>query len=256
MIKALVNAAQGKRGMGYIHAPLPDSVKPLHTLIGASSILPESASVWDPRVSAKYQSATDACLGFSVAQAWRLSALKRGLDCPDLSGLFPYKLGRASIGMDSVDAGMTYGAMTAAVERFGLASEESYPFSLLKVNFNVTASALHDAYDRRGVRGIYSIDNGDTDGVRRSLSKGIPLVGAFQVDGYFMQNIGPELIDLPGGPILGNHAVVIVDYAADGTFGILNHYDIVWRNLGRARFTERYMKASMGFVALDLGGAA
>lgn len=256
MIRALFNAAQGKRGMGYVHAPLPESVKPLHTLIGMSSILPPGSSVRDSRVSAKFQSSTDSCLGFSVAQAWRLSALKLGQDCPDLSGLFPYKLGRASIGLGDTDGGMTYGAMTAAVERFGLASEASYPFNVLKVNFNVTGTALHDAYDRRGVRGIYSIDKEDTDGVRRALSKGIALVGAFQVDSYFMQNTGPELIDVPDRNILGNHAVVIEDYAADGSFGILNHYDLVWRNLGRARFTERYMKASLGFVALDLGVTA
>lgn len=253
MIKALFLAAQGQRGMGYVHDKMPDGVRPLHTLIGVSSILPPSASVRDSRVSPKNQSSTDSCLGMSSAQAWRLSALKLGLDCPELSGLVPYKLGRASIGMADQDNGMTYGGAVAAVTRFGMASEESYPFSVLKVNWNIPATALHDAYDRRGVRGIYSIDPGDANGVRRALAKGISVIGAWAVDAAFMKNAGDTLIDVPTGPILGYHSMVIEDYDADGSFGILNHYDIVWRLNGRCRFTEAMTNKSMGFLAFDLG---
>lgn len=253
MIRAILRAAQGQRGMGYLHDKMPESVKPLHTLIGSSSILPPSASVRDSRVTPKDQSATDSCLGQSGAQAWRLSALKLGLDCPDLSALVPYKLGRASMGMGNQDVGMTFGALTAAVERFGVASEESYPFSVLKVNFNIPERAFHDAYDRRGVRGIYSIDAGDAEGVRRATAKGICVIGAWAVDAAFQKNDGDTLIDVPKGPIIGYHSMVIEDYAADGTSGILNHYGIQWRLNGRCRFTEAMIKKSMGFLAFDLG---
>lgn len=253
MIKALALAAVGQRGLGYIHAPMPESVKPLSGLIGSSSVLPPSASVRDLRVSAKSQLSTDSCLGMSVAQAWRISALRLGQDCPDLSGLMPYKLGRASMGLGDQDNGMSFGGATAAVERFGLCSEESFPFSIVKVNFNIPASALHDAYDRRGVRGIYAIDPGDADGVRRAIDQGICVVGAWTVNAAFQKNDGPTLIDAPDGDAIGYHAMPIEDYQADGTFGLLNHYDITWRLNGRCRFTERYMKASMGFLAFDLG---
>lgn len=253
MIKALFLAAQGQRGMGYVHDQMPESVKPLQALIGVGSVLPPSASVRDSRVTPKDQMSTDSCLGMSGAQAWRLSALKLGLDCPELSGLVPYKLGRASMGMGDQDSGMTFGALAAATERFGMASEESYPFSVFKVNFNITASALHDAYDRRGVRGIYSIDPGDAGGVRRALSKGICVIGAWALDAAFQKNDGDSLIDVPTGPIIGYHSMVIEDYAADGTFGILNHYGIQWRLNGRCRFTEAMLQKSMGFMAFDLG---
>lgn len=255
MIQAILRAAQGVRGMGYLHDRMPDGVLPLQTLIGSSSslVLPASASVRDYRVTPKDQSSTDSCLGQSGAQAWRLSALKLGLDCPDLSGLFPYKLGRASMGMGNQDSGMTYAALTAGVERFGMASEESYPFSTLKVNANVSAEALHDAYDRRGTRGIYSIDAGDADGVRHALVKGICVIGAWALDAGFMKADGDTLIDVPTGPIIGYHSMVIEDFAADGTFGILNHYGIQWRLNGRCRFTEAMVKKSMGFLAFDLG---
>lgn len=253
MIKALTNFALGQRGHGYVHAPLPDSVKPLATLIGASSVLPSSATVRSALVGPKWQSATDSCLGMSGAQAYRLSSLARGIDCPDLSGLFPYKLGRASMGIEDEDNGMSFEGLMTAVERFGLAAEAAWPFNLMRVNARISGSALHDGYDRRGVRGYYSIDRADVDGVRRALASKICVIGAWAVDKMFELDSGPELIDTPDRDIAGNHAMPIEDYAPDGTFGLLNHYDTSWRSGGRCRFTEAYTRSSLGFMAFDVG---
>lgn len=253
MIKALINAVQGRRGHGYVHAPLPDTVRPLSTLIGDASVLPSSGTVRSALVGPKWQSATDSCLGMSAAQAFRISCLYRGIPCPDLSGLFPYKLGRASMGLEDNDVGMSFEAMMTAVERFGLCTEEAWPFNLMRVNMRPSGTAFHDGYDRRGVRGYYSIDPSDADGVRRAINKGITVVGAWAVDKMFELDSGPELIDTPTGNIAGNHAMPIEDYAPDGTFGLLNHYDTQWRNGGRCRFTEQYVKASLGFMAFDVG---
>lgn len=242
---------QVKKGRGFIEAPLV--AQPLTELIGAPAALPPSASVRDERVLAKYQSASDACLGFSAAQAFRLACLKKNIDCPDLSGLFPYKLGRASIGVEDIDAGMSFQATATAVTRFGLCSEAAWPFNLMHVNSRVSGSALHDGYDRRGLRGYYSIDRSDSDGVRHALARGIPVVGAWAVDQEFESNSGSVLIDTPSDAIVGNHAMVIEDYAADGTFGLLNHYDVGWRAGGRCRFTEQYVRSSLGFLAFDVG---
>ncbi len=253
MIKAAIGALRGQKGRGFIDAPLSPSTPHVSTLIGTEAALPPSASVRRPEVNAKYQSATDACLGFSAAQAFRLACLNRGIACPDLSGLFPYKLGRASMGLEDTDAGMSFEAMGTAVKRFGLCSEAAWPFNLMRVNSRPSGTAFHDAYDRRGLRGYYSIDRSDADGVRRALSKHLPVVGAWAVDRSFGIDSGPGLIDTPDRDIAGNHAMVIEDYAADGTFGILNHYDVTWRNGGRCRFTEGYVKASLGFLVFDEG---
>ncbi len=241
------------RGRGFIEAPFAPTTRPVSALIGAEPSYPLSASVRDDRVQAKYQSASDACLGFSAAQAFRLACLKKGIECPDLSGLFPYKLGRAFMGLEDADAGMSFEAMGTAVTRFGLCSEEVWPFSLLRINSRVSGTALHDAYDRRGLRGYYSIDRSDSVTVRHALSKGIPVVGAWPVNVDFEKDAGPALIDAPTGPTVGNHAMVIEDYGVDGSFGLLNHYGTSWRDNGRCRFTEAYVKASMGFVAFDVG---
>ncbi len=255
MIRALFNAAQGKRGTGFVHVPLPDSVKPLWNLIGSSSVLPSSGTVRNALVGPKWQSATDSCLGMAGAQAFRLSSLARGIPCPDLSGLYPYKLGRAAMGqgLEDTDAGLSFEGLMTASTRFGFASEESWPFNLMRVNTRVSGTALHDGYDRRGVRGYYRIDPGDLDGVRRAIDKKIAVVGAWAVDKMFQLDSGPELIDTPDRDITGNHAMVIEDYAPDGSFGILNHYDRSWRNGGRCRFTEQYTRSSLGFVAFDVG---
>jgi hypothetical protein len=188
----------------------------------------------------------------SGAQAFRLSALKRGIPCPDLSGLFPYKLGRASIGLEDTDAGMSFAALMAAT-RFGFASEEAWPFSVMSVNSRPSGTAYHDAYDRRGVRNYYSIDAADADGVRQALAKDIAVIGAWAVDKMFQLDSGPVLLDTPDRDIVGNHAMVIEDYAPDGSFGILNHYGDTWRDGGRCRFTEQYLKSGFGFLAFDVG---
>lgn len=254
MINALLNLAVRRRGFGYIHKPLPLDTKPLSTLIGAPAALPTSASVRRAEVGPKDQVGSDSCLGMSGAQAFRIASLQRGIVCPDLSGLFPYKLGRASLGIEDQDAGMSYDALLSAT-RFGFASEETWPFSMIRINARPTGTAFHDAYDRRGVRGYYRIDNDDADGVRHAIWKGIPVIGAWSVDQLFTVNSGPNLIDTPTGNIAGNHAMVIEDYAADGTFGLLNHYGEAWRNSGRCRFTEQYVRSSLGFIAFDVGSS-
>lgn len=156
------------------------------------------------------------------------------------------------MGMEDTDGGMSFQAVATAVTRFGLCSEEAWPFNLIRINSRVSGTALHDGYDRRGVRGYYSIDRSDSDGVRHALARGIPVVGAWAVDQAFESDAGPVLIDAPTGAIVGNHAMVIEDYQADGTFGLLNHYGVQWRMNGRCRFTSAYMKRSLGFLVFDL----
>jgi hypothetical protein len=192
----------------------------------------------------------------SAAQAYRLSALKRGIACPDLSGLFPYKLGRAFLGLEDTDGGMSFDAVKQAVTRFGLCSEAVWPFSLTRVNSRPSGTALHDAYDRRGLRGYYGIPKDDAESVRTAIAQGYAVIGAWAVDRPFEIDAGPTLIDSPTGDIAGNHSMVVESYYEDGSFGLLNHYSESWRDGGRCRFTERYMRQSLGFVVFDVGEGA
>lgn len=253
MIKTLLNAAQGQRGTGYIHAPLPPNTSHIDALIGSGSFaLPVASSIRNDAVQPKNQSASESCLGQSAAQAYRLSCLAKGISCPDLSALTTYSWGRASIGLQGQDIGMTMAAMLTAVKRFGIATETAWPFSLLNVNRNPSATALHSAYDRRGLRGYYSIAGDDAEGVRRALSKKFAVIGAWPVDAYFAVSSDSALVDAPSGATVGWHSMVIEDYRSDGTFGVLNHYGTSWRGNGRCRFTERYLRMSQTFVVFDV----
>lgn len=250
----VLRALQQKRGTGYVHADLP-SANRIHSqvLVGAAGVLPESASVRTPLVEAKDQAATNSCVGNAAVQAFRIASIARGAACPDLGALFPYKLGRAVMGLDRLDEGMTFSALLTAVTRFGFASEALCPFGIARVNLNPTATAYHDGYDRRGVRAYAEIDPADTRSIRQALARKVPLIGAWQLDSYFGAMSGPTLVDLPSGGFIGSHAMVIEDYAADGTFGLLNHYGENWRDGGRCRFTERYVKSASSIIAFDLG---
>ncbi len=240
-----------KRGFGCL--PAPFEAPHLDALIGlASDDLPASASIQSPFVQPKYQSSTNSCLGQSAAQAYRTTSLAHGIPCPDLSGLWSYKLGRAAMGIEDVDGGMTLSATLAAVQRFGIASEEAWPFRLMKVNARPSPAAFRDAYDRRGLRGIHAIGRDDDVGVRRAIARKYAVIGCFGIDAYFSLDSGPELIDLPIGQIIGYHAMVIEDFASDGSFGLLNHYGDSWRNNGRCRFTRRYVQASVGLAVMDV----
>lgn len=255
MLSTLIRAAQGQRGTGYVHAPLPTDTLHLDELIGSSlssDALPAEASVRNAAVQPKDQWASNSCLAQSAAQAYRLSCLAKGIACPDLAALPTYAWGRAAIGYQGQDIGMTFAAMLTAVKRFGIAAERDWPFSIVNVNRNPSATALHSAYDRRGLRGYYSIAGDDAEGVRRALSRKLAVIGAWPLDAYFGLSSEPALIDVPTGAIRGWHSVVVEDYRADGTFGILNHYGSNWRDNGRCRFTERYLRMSQQFVVFDV----
>lgn len=259
MIQTLLRALTQKRGTGYIHGELPSGTQHIDQLIGTMAMAspPSSASVASALVLPKDQIATNSCVGQSAAQGFRIACLARGIPCPDLSALFPYKLGRALMGVSSIDAGMTFSALLTSSARFGFASEALCPFSMLGVNANPTASAYHDGYDRRGVRGYYYIDPDDTDRVRKAIYARVPVLGAWFVDDDFTNSALSSLIDKPrdDARILGSHAMVCDGYNADGSFNLLNHYGMSWRDGGRCRFTTSYMKAASALIAMDVQGA-
>ena len=244
------------RRHGYVEEEF--KVAPAHVsmLIGVGSELPPSASVASALVAPKNQIGTDSCLGMAGAQAFRTACLARGIECPDLSGLFLYKLGRASMGTEDSDVGMSFPAMLEALTRFGIASEEAWPFAIDRVNTRPNVSAFRDANDRRGLRGYYTIDRSDVMTVRRAIAAKVPVIGAWALGKSFVPDLGPDLIDVPadGEEIVGLHAMLIERYEADGSFGLLNHYGVEWRSEGRCHFTERYVAQSLGFIAMDVGG--
>ena len=239
------------RGLGCRPDPADDRDQMIG-LLGAiaSSPPPSRGSVSDPRVGPKDQAGTNSCTGQAAAQGLRLAYLAAGLECPELSALDPYYRGRAEWGGQRVDDGSYLRATVKALQHGGCAGERDWPFSERAVNRRPSWAAARSAFDRRGLRGYYRCYS--PDDVRRAIAGGYPVIGGWEVDRAFVEHEGSGAIDVPRGEIVGGHAIVLEDYTADGTFGLLNSWGHSWGTNGRARVTEAWVASGRDLWALDV----
>lgn len=211
-LRTVLASKLGRRGLGYREDPPDNRDFPAQRLFGVSPP-PASASVLHPSVTPKDQGSSSACTGFSWSMALRMAYLRRGRDCPDLSASMIYYAARAEHGDTNVDAGSYLRSAAVAVMKFGAADEATSPFSLLRINSPPSFKAFHAAFDRRGMRGYFRIESGDTDGVRRAIASGSPVVGGWFIDQSFMDWNGRGAIGPQRGRKVGGHAVVLAEYA-------------------------------------------
>lgn len=250
----LWNRILGRPGLGCLPDPEDSRDRPLGVLLGAlaDSPPPASASVRSPLVGPKNQAGTNSCTGMGASQGLREAFLFRGVECPELSALFPYFLGRAEFGGERSDAGSYCRTTLKAVMRFGCAAESVWPFGAGKVNRQPSWGAFRSGHDLKGMRGYYRITGGDVDGVRRAIADGRPVVGGWEVDRAFTETSGPLVIGGALGPVIGSHAVVIDGYGGDGTFDLLNSWGSSWRNNGRAFVTEEFIARGRDLWAISV----
>lgn len=249
---SLVDRLFRRRGLGWLE-DVPDARdKPLDALLGAlaSSAPPASASVRSLFVVPKDQGGTSSCTGMAWPQAVRTDLLHRGVDCPELSGLFNYYAGRAETGRQKIDRGSTLRAAAKAIIRFGCAAESAWPFVAARVNKQPTFAAFRSAHDLRGLKGYFQIDGGDANSVRRTIAAGHPVVGGWDIDRAFQQADGSKVIEATSGAIIGGHAIMLESYEADGTFEILNSWGRSWAKEGRARVSESFISQGRNFWAV------
>ena len=241
-----------RRGLGCLEDSPDERDRQLGELLASSAHVPRSASVAHPLVQARDQRATSSCVGFAFSQAIRLAYLARGVDCPELSPLFAYYLSRAAHGVKAVDAGTYLRTCAHAIRQLGIASNEAWPFDTWKVNTAPTMRAHHSAHDRRGVRGYYRIPSGDTNGIRRAIAAGVPVVFGITVDEDFLDPRGPLLVERMNGRFVGGHAMVVESFHDGGTFTLLNSWGRGYRNDGRVDVTEDVMRMATDVWALEI----
>src|SRR6185436_13931099 len=185
------------------------------------------------------------------SQALRLAYLKRGIDCPELSALFLYRFAR-NLDATAGDDGTYLRSGARVVRELGCSAESAWPFAEVQVNAQPPFSADHDASDRSGVRAYYRITPGDSDGVRRALAAGLPVVGGWQVDEDFVRGDGRGIIDVQDRTrIAGGHAMAIVGYEP-GEFRLLNSWGPFFGEYGRLRVTDGFVRSGTDLWALDL----
>lgn len=240
---SLINRLLRRRGLGCRPDPADARDRPLGALLGALAVSPPpaSASVRSALVAPKDQGWTSSCTGQAWVQAIRTTLLHRGAECPDLSALFSYWLGRAEWGGERRDEGSHLRTAAKAMVRFGCATESAWPMVSARVNKQPPFGAFRSGHDLRGLRGYYRVAAGDVDGVRRAIAAGYAVVGGWRIDQAFVDATGPAVLDVPTGSIVGGHAWVLENYAADSTFGILNSWGPTWKMNGRARMTAAFV---------------
>jgi hypothetical protein len=182
----------------------------------------------------------------AAAQAFRLSLLAAGVECPELSALHNYVLNRATWGGQGVDAGSYVRAAMKAIAKFGICTEALWPFAMLRVNRSPSMGAFHDGYHRRLLEGFYRI--GTPAEVRYAIGvERAAVVGGFKVGKAFMAYESGVLEAPEEG---GGHAIVIEDYLPDGSFGILNSWGAGWGQRGRGRVSEGWVRAGTDLWAV------
>jgi hypothetical protein len=222
------------RNFGYLPDAPDERDAKFGALMGhlAASPPPASASVWNDACPIRDQGQTSSCVGHAWARALRLAYLRKGEKCPELSPEFVYYLARVQHGGEHEDVGTYLRSGGKGTIKFGVAEEETWPFSEAKINAQPSLRALHDGFDRRGLRGYYRIDsNTQADDIRRAIAAGHPVVAGWQIDQSFVDWDGEGAIGKQVNPV-GGHALCVVSYAADGTFKLANSWSSSWSTKG------------------------
>ncbi len=161
-----------------------------------------------------------------------------------LSRLFTYAMARTEEGTLSVDNGTHVRACFDTLTRFGVCTEQIWPYDMSKVNISPSILSQQQAVGHK-VKGAYRIT---TDGDQRltdiqtALYNKHPVVFGtdvgteFEAAGPTTGPLGPPAF----GTIKGGHALVVVGYIG-GNYLIKNSWGTGWGNNGFCYFTPDYL---------------
>ena len=193
------------------------------------------------------QGSTNSCVAHAWEQALLIESRRRGFEgqLGELgSRLFGYYNSRAEHGSQFVDLGTYLRTYAYGLKRVGRCPERYWKFSKSRVNRRPSIRAYQKANAMRGLRGYYRIyDRGRAriEAICAALDAGKPVVFGVRVDRAFTNSVGPNVIGVPAGAIIGGHAMCIVGYRVVGgalEFKIINSWGKGWRAGGYAWFNE------------------
>lgn len=239
-----------RRGLGYL-PDLPDHRdRDIDKLGIGSSKLPGNVAL--PVREVLDQGRTNTCVAQAIAQAVRVKTEEELL-----SRLAIYWNARAYHAATKRDDGTHIRLAIRALQRYGAPPERVWPFdvSLLssKLNKKPSLASYQLGHDFGGVRGYYRIfDTGLAKllAIKAAIASGRPVVAGWHVDGAFVADDGPALIDVPTGPAIGGHAMAIVGYTEDA-FEVVNSWGTRWRQDGFAYFTPAMVMEAIDVWAID-----
>lgn len=180
------------------------------------------------------QGATNSCTGYAGAYAMRIAIYhEEGYDPGPLSGVYLYYIGRAVWDGESKDDGSYIRTLFKAMQLQGAALSKVFTAEA-GVFKKPTWRAVRSGFKHRGIRSYRKVTT--VDEARAALSRGVPLVGGW--------NVGPKFLDWTGGPaydgedeVLGGHAMCVTGYTEDGNFILINSW-------GKDRGTDGFWRVT------------
>ena len=238
------------RGLGYIaDSPDPRDIL-LGSVVAGDDPLPSVASLAVHEHPTLDQRASQACVGFAVAQGiyTRWGVLGSPPYLP--SATFIWWLARKAQGTNLQDAPTGLREAFKAVRLLGAARETSWSHQApqMVASFQPPLSAFRDAYDARFPLAYYRLSQGT---VRRrydfmlAISKGRPVVFGTLVDRAFC-NLGfhGALQPFDAAQAIGGHALVATGYDDRGIIGA-NSWGVGWGNHGSFRLSWSWLATSL-----------
>lgn len=239
---AALKTAVGVRGRGCLPDRIDSRDAPFHVLKNALGVSIAAATTsLEEFVEVKDQGATNACVGYSLAQS---AFVQMGVDgwqerfFPSAHAL--YSWGRAYTGMQSQDIGTYIRDGQRAMKQFGFPPESAWPSKPRTVNVAPNITAFRAAADQRKLAGYYRIPRGDTESIRLALTAGKPVVFGLRLGESFLDG-DEEVIDRDSGRELGGHAMTIVGHARD-RFKVVSSWGTTWRDGGLCWISDRRIR--------------
>lgn len=232
----------------------PQAADARDTHLGARlSSLSAPASFELPGVEIRDQGQTGSCTGQGTTNAVRIAYLQQGKACPPLSALAAYSWGRSleGNGAEREDNGAIIRNVVKALQKLGAADETAWPFDESKVNEHPPGPALWSAYDRKGVRGYYSIPVPTPALIKAAISNGYPIVAGWNLGQAFEDYDGSGVLGKEGIGNLGGHCLCVRGYEP-GFYRIVNSWGTSWGLNGEALVNDDFMAAATDVWALDI----
>lgn len=189
------------------------------------------------------------CVANGIAVAVRGSHILKGVVAPKLlSRRFLYRAARRMGGQGDDDAGTFIRVGFDVLNKLGFCPEDDWPYTQA-VNANPNQLALRAAIDQRAptsYRRIFETGSARIDMIKRALAAHHLVVFGQQIGAEMDNPAKGAILDIPTGPILGGHCMVVYGYDGD-VFNVVNSWSRGWGDDGCIRFTA----ARMAWPATD-----
>lgn len=239
--------------------------RPARKLLARAGAAPKPGQARPHVLSITNQGRLGACTGGGTTQAVRGAQHLEGVASPPLvSRLWAYYLGRLFDHDTGDDAGAQIGNVVRGLELYGLCPETVWPYnddpsSAGTFRGPPPAESYRAAYDSIASFRAHRIESEGEAllyDCREALGQGRLVIFGSAVSNAYCENaFDPSRpLEAPSDSnIAGLHCECLGDFSADGSFDVVNDWDVGWGNLGWSKFSSGYLldKNSSDFYIID-----